>query len=82
MPSASNISTRVSNVHGFEGRKYMRRGFLYALMASVIYFFAAGYSGMTIPVHIPDFVNALLIPLLFAAGIGMMLYGGFLYLRA
>lgn len=82
MPSASNVSTRVNSGKSFEGRQYMRRGFLYALMAGVVYFFAAGYSGMNIPIHVPDFVNSLLIPLMFAFGLGMMLYGGFLYLRA
>ena len=82
MPSASNVSTRVDSVKSFEGRKYMRRGFLYALMAGVIYFFAAGYSGMNIPIPVPDLVVSALLPLFFAAGVGMMLYGGFLYLRA
>lgn len=82
MPVASNVSTRVNSVKTFEGRKYLRRGFLYALMAAVTYFFAAGYSGMTLPVPVPDLVVTALLPLFFAAGVGMMLYGGFLYLRA
>ena len=51
-------------------------------MAGVIYFFAAGYSGMTLPVAVPPFVNQVLTPLLFLAGVGMMLYGAFLYLRS
>ena len=82
MPEASGVSTRVNAVRTFQGRVYMRRGFLYALLAGVVYFFAAGYSGMNLPFPVPDFVSTLLIPLLFVAGIGMMLYGGFLYLRA
>src|SRR5262245_23964744 len=75
------VVARVNSIKTFQGRQYMRRGFLYALMAGVIYFFVAGYSGMKIPIPVPDLVVSLLIPLLFAAGIGMILYGGFLYLR-
>ena len=82
IPAASAVSARVNRVTSFEGRKYLRRGFLYALMAGVIYFFAAGYSGMTLPVAVPPFVNQVLTPLLFLAGVGMMLYGAFLYLRS
>jgi len=82
MPVASGVSTRVDSVKTFQGRKFMRRGFLYALMAAVVYFFAAGYSGMNIPIPVPDLVTQILTPLLFAAGVGMILYGGFLYLRA
>jgi len=76
------VKARVNSVQSFEGRKYMRRGFLYALLAGIIYFFAAGYSGMTLPVAVPPFVNQILTPLLFLAGLGMILYGTFLYLRA
>jgi len=47
--AADAVVKRVNSVQTFEGRKYMRRGFLYALLAGIIYFFAAGYSGMTIP---------------------------------
>jgi len=82
IPAANAAVKRVDSVHTFEGRKYMRRGFLYALLAGIIYFFAAGYSGMTIPVAVPPFVNQVLTPLLFLAGLGMILYGAFLYLRA
>ena len=82
IPAANATVKRVNSVHTFEGRNYMRRGFLYALLAGIIYFFAAGYSGMTIPVAVPPFVNQVLTPLLFLAGLGMILYGAFLYLRA
>jgi len=67
--------------HSGEGRKYMRRGFLYALMAGVIYFFAGGYSGMTLPIQIPSAVTQYLAPLIFIAGLGLILYGLFLYIR-
>ncbi|HWZ98143.1 MAG TPA: hypothetical protein VN025_10320 [Candidatus Dormibacteraeota bacterium] len=59
----------------------MRRGLLYTLMAGVIYYFAGGYSGMNLPVPIPPAVNQFLVPLLFAAGLGLVLYGLFLYMR-
>jgi hypothetical protein len=60
----------------------MRRGFLYALLAAIIHFFAAGYSGMNLPIAVPPFVTQVLTPLLFLAGLGMILYGTFLYLRS
>jgi len=64
-----------------QGKKYMRRGLLYALMAGVIYYFAGGYSGMNLPIPIPAEVNQYFAPLLFALGLGLGLYGLFLYLR-
>ncbi len=76
------VKARVNSVQSFAGRKYMRRGFLYSLLAAIIYFFAAGYSGMSLPIAVPPFVNQVLTPLLFVAGLGMILYGAFLYLRA
>jgi hypothetical protein len=81
-PAANSGAARVNPVKSFEGRKYMRRGFLYALLAGIIYFFVGGYSGMTLPFPVPDLVPHVLTPLLFLAGVGMILYGGFLYLRA
>ena len=77
MPQAVALKTR----HSTEGRKYMRRGFLYALMAGVIYFFAGGYSGMTMPLAIPSVVNQYFTPILFIAGLGLTLYGLVLYIR-
>lgn len=82
IPTGGAVAKKVNSVQTFEGRKYLRRGFLYSLLAGIIYFFAGGYSGMNIPVPIPDLVPHVLTPLLFLAGLGMMLYGGFLYLRA
>ncbi|MBS1864611.1 MAG: hypothetical protein JSS69_01720 [Acidobacteria bacterium] len=54
---------------------------LYALMAGVIYYFAGGYSGMKLPIPVPPEVNLYFSPLLFALGIGLVLYGFFLYIR-
>lgn len=77
MPQAVAYKT----YHSAQGRKYMRRGFLYALMAGVIYFFAGGYSGMNLPFPVPPAVNQIFTPLLFAAGLGLILYGLVLYIR-
>ena len=75
------LAIGLKNLHGAEGRKYMRRGFLYALLAGIIYYFAGGYSGMNLPVPIPPAVSQYLAPLLFVAGLGLVLYGLFLYMR-
>jgi hypothetical protein len=57
------------------GRNQMRRGFLYMLLAGVIQFFAGGYSGMTLPIAVPPAVTLYLAPLVFMAGLGMLVYG-------
>lgn len=57
------------------GRDQMRRGFLYMLLAGVIQFFAAGYSGMTLPIAVPPLVTAYLAPVIFMAGLGLLVYG-------
>jgi hypothetical protein len=53
----------------------MRRGLLYMLLAGVIQFFAAGYSGMTLPVTVPPMVSAYLAPTVFLAGLGLLFHG-------
>jgi hypothetical protein len=74
-------SVTLKNSYGPQGRKYIRRGLLYALMAGIIYYFAGGYSGMNLPAPIPPAVNQFLTPLLFVAGLGLVLYGLFLYIK-
>lgn len=64
------------------GRGQMRRGFLYMLLAGVIQFFAAGYSGMTLPVAVPPMVTEYLAPAVFLAGLGMLAYGVYLRMRS
>src|SRR5262245_9880364 len=63
-----------------KGRVMIRRGLMYMLLAGVIHYFAAGYSGMRLPVAIPSFVAQYLTPLMFLCGLGLGLYG--FYLRA
>jgi hypothetical protein len=60
----------------------MRRGFLYMLLAGVIQFFAAGYSGMSLPISVPPLVTAYLAPVVFLAGLGLLVYGVILKVNA
>ena len=64
------------------GRANIRRGLLWALLAGVVYYFAGGHSGLTIPFEIPGFVNIYLTPLLFLAGVAMAIYGLFQQMKA
>ena len=64
------------------GRGQMRRGFLYMLLAGVIQFFAAGYSGMTLPIAVPPMVTAYLAPVVFMAGLGLLVYGIILRMKS
>ena len=63
------------------GSGQMRRGFLYMLLAGVIQFFAGGYSGMSLPITVPPMVSQYLVPLVFLAGLGMLVYGVFQRMR-
>jgi hypothetical protein len=58
----------------------IRRGLLYMLLAGVIHYFAAGYSGVALPVAVPSMVTHYLTPILFLCGLSLGLYG--VYLRA
>ncbi len=62
------------------GRLQIRRGLLYMLLAGVIQYFAAGYSVFSLPIAVPPVVTAYLAPVVFLAGLGLLIYG--LYLRA
>jgi len=53
-----------------KGRVKIRRGLLYMLLAGIIHYFAAGYSGMRLPVEIPSLVTHYLTPLLFFSAWG------------
>jgi hypothetical protein len=72
---------RLSRTGGTAGRKHIRRGLLYMLLAGVIYYFAAGYAKpLQLPVAIQPAVVNYLAPLLFLGGLGLSIYG--LVLRA
>jgi len=64
-----------------KGREQIRRGLLYMLLAGIIHYFAGGYSGMRLPVEIPSLVTHYFTPLLFLCGLGLALYGAYLYAR-
>ena len=66
-----------SHVAPTYGRAHIRRGLLWALLAGVIYYFAGGHSGLSLPFEIPSFVPQYLVPLLFLDGVAMAVYGLF-----
>jgi hypothetical protein len=67
---------------GRDGRREIRRGLLYMLLAGVIYYFAGGYSAMKVPVPFNPALTQYLSPIVFLGGLGMFLYGVFLKLRS
>jgi len=53
----------------------VRKGLLYVLLATVIHYFAAGYSALQLPFPIQPLVSLVLSPLLFLGGLGLALHG-------
>ena len=60
------------------GRRQIRRGLLYMLLAGVIQYFAAGYSSFTLPISVPPVVTTYLAPVVFVSGLGLVIYGFYL----
>lgn len=56
-------------------RRLIRRGMLWMLLAGVLYYFAAGYSALEFPVAIAPMLTGWVLPLLFLAGLGLLIYG-------
>ena len=73
---------RLSPRIGHPGRREIRRGLLYMLLGAVIYYFAGGYSGMSIPYSLNPMIAAYLPPALFLGGLAMCLYGVYLKFRS
>ena len=73
---------RLSRRIGKDGRREIRRGLLYMLLAGVIYYFAGGYSAMKVPVAFNPALTQYLSPAVFLGGLAMFLYGVFLKLRS
>jgi hypothetical protein len=71
-----------SRVASGEGNAKIRRGLLYILLGGIVHYFAAGYSGFTLPVTVPPVVTTYGTPLVFAFGFGLLLHGLFLHLRS
>jgi len=67
---------------GKDGRREIRRGLLYMLLAGVIYYFAGGYSAMKVPYPFNPALTQYLSPIVFLGGLGMFLYGVYLKLRS
>ncbi|OLC87082.1 MAG: hypothetical protein AUH88_03490 [Acidobacteria bacterium 13_1_40CM_4_61_5] len=65
-----------------DGRRAIRRGLLYMLLAAVAYYFASGYGGYSLPIQVKPLVTDYLLPVLFLAGLGLSLYGAFQRIRA
>ena len=57
------------------GGAEIRRGLLYMLLASIIYYLASPQTTVPIPFHIPPEVTAYLLPALFLLGLGFTLFG-------
>ena len=53
----------------------IRRGLLWMLLAAVLYYFAAGYSGYHIPLPFSRWLAGWVLPLLFLSGLGMVIVG-------
>jgi hypothetical protein len=70
---------RVKNVPTNEGESEIRRGLMFMLLATLIAYFAGGYSGMKLPVPVLPTLNAYVTPLLFLSGLGLA--GRGFYLR-
>jgi hypothetical protein len=67
---------------GSDGRREIRRGLLYMLLGTVIYYFAGGYSAIKLPLTISPVVTTYLSPLVFFSGLGLSLYGLILRFRS
>ncbi len=60
---------------GVQGRREIRQGLLYMLLAGVLYYFAAGYSPLELPVEFAPMLIDWALPLLFLGGLGLTIYG-------
>lgn len=64
-----------------DGGVQIRRGLLCVLLATVIGYFAGGYSALSLPTPIMPILSSYLSPLLFLAGLGLTLHGYYLQHR-
>lgn len=77
-----HVATRARAASSDEGNAKIRRGLLCILFGGIVHYFAAGYSGYTLPVTVPPAVTTYGTPLIFALGFGLLLYGLILHLRS
>jgi hypothetical protein len=68
---------------GPNGRQQIRRGLLYMLLGTVIYYFAGGYSApLWVPVQVMPAVTNYLSPMVILGGLGLILYGFYLRIKS
>ena len=64
------------NSAGLEtSKRYIRRGLVYMLMGAAIDYFLGGHSGLQFPFTVVPVVTDYLVPFLFLAGFGLVLFG-------
>jgi len=73
---------QVTRRHDVQAGTEIRKGLLYVLLASVIYYFASGYSALQTPLPIAPIVTICLSPLLFLGGLGLTLHGYYLHRKS
>ena len=73
---------RLSARSGKDGRREIQRGLIYMLLGAVIYYFAGGYSAMSLPFSLTPLVTTYLAPAVFLGGLGLFLYGVVLKIRS
>ena len=66
---------------GVAGRAELRRGLMAILFAIFLHYFTRGHSPWPLPFELPSILDDLFIPLLFLAGLGLVLLGGYRRLR-
>jgi hypothetical protein len=83
-PFCREVIPEVPTLHRFgsDGRREIRRGLLYMLLAAVIYYVVGGYSQIRLPLTIAPSVTTYLAPLLFFGGLGLSFYGVVLRFRS
>ena len=74
---------QLSRRSGPNGRQQIRRGLLYMLLGTVIYYFAGGYSApLWVPVQVMPAVANYLSPMVILGGLGLALYGFYLRIKS
>jgi hypothetical protein len=69
---------KVRPVSASDGGAQIRRGLLCVLLATVIGYFAGGYSPLNLPTPVMPIITAYLSPFLFLCGLGLTVHGYYL----
>ncbi len=65
----------IASAHREQGRRYIRRGILYMVMAGVAHYYLGGYSPEKFPFTVIPAVTQYLLPFLFFSGLGLLVFG-------